>query len=144
MCGYISNTYLINTFHVYMFFHCYLLVQLHWQLLSIAIACNKPTTLSPNESHRSCVSYLVKWNYTVLASRICYFDRDRSKSLNVMIYSHVTLLTLNTLRMTKYCRYVADDIFKLIWLIEMFKFRLGFYWSLFLIFVLTIFQNWCR
>ena len=118
MCGYITNTYLIIHSLCICFFHCYLLVQFHWQLLSIAIACGEPRTLSPNESHRSCISYLVKWNYTVLASRICYFDRDRSQSLYIMIYSQVTLLDLNTLRITKTRRYFADDIFKWILLIE--------------------------
>ena len=41
-------------------------------------------------------------------------------------------------------RHFADDIFKCIFLNEMFDFRLKFHWSLFPRVQLTIFQQWIR
>ena len=50
----------------------------------------------------------------------------------------------NTLRPRQNGRHFADDIFKCIFLYEMYEFRLKFHWSLFLRVQLTIFQHWFR
>ena len=51
---------------------------------------------------------------------------------------------INTLRPRQNGRHFADDIFKCIFLMKMFEFRLKFQWSLFLRVQLTVFQHWFR
>ena len=51
---------------------------------------------------------------------------------------------INSLRPRRNRRHFVDDIFKWVFLIKMYEFRLGFHWSLFLRFELTIFQHWFR
>ena len=51
---------------------------------------------------------------------------------------------LNILRPKEDGRHFADDTFKCIFLMKTFEFRLGFHWSLFLMFELTTFQHWFR
>ena len=54
------------------------------------------------------------------------------------------MLLFNTLRSRQNGRHFSDDIFKCIFLNEMCEFCLRFHWSLFLRFLLTIFQHWFR
>ena len=75
------------------------------------------------------------------------FDYTKSGKHTIMAISEDSSQyewVVNTLRPRQDGRHFADDIFKCIFLMKTFDFRLKFYWSLFLRAYLTIFQDWFR
>ena len=70
---------------------------------------------------------------------LCYWETNQPLTQKAMEH-----YLFNTLRPRQNCRHTADDIFKCIFLMIMYAFRLRFHWNLFLSFELTISQHWFR